>query len=162
MSNVPPAATPKPARGAAPAPTDGSSTAARGGRLGLPTTGPGSLAPTSRRLAAFVLDCVASALVAALFTVSRSSPGGSHSLPGSWSLIPFALIYLVGLPLAGRTLGMNLFGIRVVRVDRPTRITVLDAAVRTILLALLVPAIIWDKDGRGLHDRLARTAVVLA
>ena len=57
---------------------------------------------------------------------------------------------------------MNLFGIRVIRVDRPTRVTVLDAAVRTILLLLLVPAFIWDKDGRGLHDRVTRTAVVLA
>jgi uncharacterized RDD family membrane protein YckC len=57
---------------------------------------------------------------------------------------------------------MNLFGLRVIRVDRRTRVTVLDAIVRTILLGLLVPAVIWDKDGRGLHDRVARTAVVRA
>jgi uncharacterized RDD family membrane protein YckC len=37
---------------------------------------------------------------------------------------------------------------------------VLDALVRTILLMLLIPAVIWDRDQRGLHDRLARTAVV--
>ncbi len=90
---------------------------------------------------------------------------GTHALPGSWSLIPLALDYLIGLPLAGRTLGMNLFGIRVIAVERArpsARITVLDAAVRTILLMLLIPALIWDKDGRGLHDRLARTVVVSA
>ncbi len=100
--------------------------------------------------------------MAALFTASRAHRSGVDALPGSWSLIPLLLDYVIGLPLAGRTLGMNLFGIRVVRVDRPTRVTVLDALVRTILLGLLVPAVIWDKDGRGLHDRLTRTAVVQA
>ena len=83
-------------------------------------------------------------------------------MPGSWSLIPFGLDYILGLTLAGRTLGMNLFGIRVVRVERLGRISVVDAIVRTVLLELLIPALIWDKDGRGLHDRLARTAVVLS
>jgi uncharacterized RDD family membrane protein YckC len=132
----------------------------RGQRLGLPDEGPGALAPTGRRLGAFIVDIIAAALVAGLFTAGLARHGHS-ALPGSWSLIPFTLDYVIGLPLVGRTLGMNLFGIRVIRVDRPTRITVLDAIVRTILLALLIPAIIWDKDGRGLHDRVARTAVVL-
>jgi uncharacterized RDD family membrane protein YckC len=148
---VPPAATPNPTTGAGP-----------DRPLRFPESGPGSIAPTGRRLGAFVIDCLAAALVAGLFTASLSGHGGDKALPGSWSLIPFALNYLIGLPLAGRTLGMNLFGIRVVRVDRRTRVTVLEAAVRTILLVLLVPALIFDKDGRGLHDRLARTAVVLA
>jgi uncharacterized RDD family membrane protein YckC len=134
----------------------------RGQRLGLPSAGPGSLAPTGRRLGAIIVDCIASALVAGLFTAGLANHSGANSLPGSWSLIPFALDYVLGLPLLGRTLGMNLFGIRVVRVDGPRRVTVLDAAVRTILLVLLIPALIWDKDGRGLHDRVARTAVVLA
>jgi uncharacterized RDD family membrane protein YckC len=29
-----------------------------------------------------------------------------------------------------------------------------------VLLCLLVPALISDRDGRGLHDKAARTAVV--
>jgi uncharacterized RDD family membrane protein YckC len=155
MSSVPPAATPDDALGQR-------GQRVRGGRLGLPATGPGSIAPTGRRLGALIVDCLASALVAGLFTSSLPHRGGSSALPGSWSLIPFGLNYIIGLPLAGRTLGMNLFGLRVVRVDPPGRVSVLDAVVRTILLALLIPALIWDKDGRGLHDRLARTAVVLA
>jgi uncharacterized RDD family membrane protein YckC len=28
------------------------------------------------------------------------------------------------------------------------------------LLLLLVPAVIWDRDGRGLHDKLAGTLLV--
>jgi uncharacterized RDD family membrane protein YckC len=130
--------------------------------LNLPVAGPGSIAPVSRRIGALIVDCIASSLIAGLLTAVAAGHGGTNSLPGSWSLIPFALDYLVGLPLLGRTLGMNLFGIRVVRVDRPVRVSVADAAVRTVLLVLLIPTLIWDKDGRGLHDRLARTAVVLA
>ena len=33
-------------------------------------------------------------------------------------------------------------------------------ALRTLLLCLVVPAAIWDGDGRGLHDKAAGTAVV--
>ena len=39
----------------------------RGEALGLPAAGPGSLAPTGARLLAFVVDALASGLVAALF-----------------------------------------------------------------------------------------------
>ena len=132
----------------------------RGASLGLAQSGPGSVASLNKRVGAFIVDCLASSLVAALFTASRHQRGLAHVLPGNWSLIPLLLDYVIGLPLVGRTLGMNLFGIRVIRVDRPTRVTVLDAIIRTLLLGLLIPAVIWDKDGRGLHDRLTRTAVV--
>jgi uncharacterized RDD family membrane protein YckC len=136
----------------------------RGEQLGLPAAGPGSLAGTGARLGAFLVDVVASGLVAAAF-VAIARPHSSDStahLPGSWSLIPFAIDYIVGLVLGGRTLGMYLFGIRVIRVERPGPISVLAAAGRTVLLALLIPAIIWDRDGRGLHDRLTSCAVVNA
>jgi uncharacterized RDD family membrane protein YckC len=32
--------------------------------------------------------------------------------------------------------------------------------VRTLLLLLLVPALVFDKDLRGLHDKAARTIVI--
>jgi uncharacterized RDD family membrane protein YckC len=163
---VPPAATPDPGGSGSPgSPGSPGAGVARGQRLGLPIEGPGSIAPTGRRLGAFIVDAIAASLVAALFTASVAGHRGTDALPGSWSLIPLALDYLVGLPLAGRTLGMNLFGIRVIAVERANpsaRITVMDAAVRTVLLMLLIPALVWDKDGRGLHDRLARTVPVLA
>lgn len=136
----------------------------RGERLGLPESGPGSLTTTGPRVGALLVDCIASALVAALF-VSHRGGDFAHRLPGSWSLIPLAIDYVVGLVLGGQTLGMHLFGIRVVRVDAESsrgRILPLTAAARTLLLMLLVPAVIVDKDGRGLHDRVTGTAVVRA
>jgi uncharacterized RDD family membrane protein YckC len=137
----------------------------KGERLGLPESGPDSLGSTGPRVVAYIVDAIASAFVAAAFVaILRPHHDGdtaSH-FPGTWSLIPFALDYLVGLVLGGRTLGMYLLGLRVIRVERPGRISVLTAAARTALLIVLVPAIIWDRDGRGLHDRLTSTAVVRA
>jgi uncharacterized RDD family membrane protein YckC len=107
-----------------------------------------------------VVDALASGLVAALF-VHRSG-GAADRLPGTWSLLPFALDYVIGLLVAGRTLGMYLFGLRVVRVSRDVAVDPVRAVARTALLVLLVPALVFDRDGRGMHDRLTDTAVVRA
>jgi len=32
--------------------------------------------------------------------------------------------------------------------------------IRTFLIALVIPAVVTDKDGRGLHDRIAKTVVM--
>jgi hypothetical protein len=132
----------------------------RGQRLGLPATGPGSLAPTGRRLLAFVIDLVAAVLVAAVFVRSGRDGLAGH-LPGQWSLLPWALDYLLGLVLLGRSFGMYLTGLRVIRVDARRPIGPGRALARTGLLALLVPALMADADLRGLHDRLTMTAVIV-
>ncbi|HEU5269908.1 MAG TPA: hypothetical protein VFU36_08280 [Jatrophihabitans sp.] len=123
----------------------------RGARLGLPADGPGSLAPFGRRLLAFFIDLAAAGLVAALFV---------HGAPGQWSVLPWAADYLIGLLLLGRTLGMYLTGLRVIRVDARLAVGPVRALVRTALLALLVPALLVDNDLRGLHDRVTATAVI--
>jgi uncharacterized RDD family membrane protein YckC len=134
----------------------------RGEKLGLPQSGPGSLATTGPRLGAFLVDAVASALVAALFVPHATHGSGSFAdrLPGSWSLIPLALDYVIGIVVAGRTLGMYLFGLRLVRVPPGAAVDPIRAVARTVLLCLLVPAVVFDRDGRGMHDRLTDTAVV--
>jgi uncharacterized RDD family membrane protein YckC len=134
----------------------------RGQTLGLPPEGGGSLAPPGPRLGAFAVDAVASALVAAVFVSARGGSGAGGHLPGTWSLVPFALDYVLGILVAGRTIGMYLFGLRLVRVDEVAAIGPVRVILRTALLILLVPAVIWDRDGRGLHDRLTDTAVVRA
>jgi uncharacterized RDD family membrane protein YckC len=134
----------------------------RGERLGLPQQGPGSIATFGRRAFAFAVDALASGLVAGLFVAAFAHRHGSSALPGNWSLIPFAADYVLGVLFAGRTLGMYLVGIRLIRVDRDAAVNPWLAVVRTVLLVLIVPAVIVDRDGRGLHDRAVGTAVVNA
>jgi uncharacterized RDD family membrane protein YckC len=124
----------------------------RGAALGLPADGPGSLATFSSRIGAFLVDAVAAALVAGLFT--------APSLPGNWSLLSFGLITVGTLVAFGQTPGMRLLGLRLAHPRPGERLALWRAVVRTLLLLLLVPALVVDADGRGLHDRLTDTAVV--
>jgi uncharacterized RDD family membrane protein YckC len=126
---------------------------ARGAALGLPATGPGSLAPFGRRVGQYLIDAVASGLVAALFTAPEA--------PRLWSLLTFGVMTVVFLVLAGQTPGMRLLGLRLAHPRPGQRLALWRAVVRTGLLMLLLPALVVDSDGRGLHDRLTDTAVVL-
>lgn len=126
----------------------------RGERLSLPEDGSGSLATTGARVGAFLVDILLSGLVAGLFTAPE--------LPRNWSLVVLFAQYVVFTAFFSQTPGMRLFGIRLARVDQPAPLGVVRALVRTILLVLLIPALIWDADGRGMHDRAAGTAVIRA
>jgi uncharacterized RDD family membrane protein YckC len=59
----------------------------------------------------------------------------------------------------GATLGKRLLGIRVIRLDRHP-IGIPRAFIRTLLLLLVVPAMMMDRDLRGLQDKAAGTIVV--
>jgi uncharacterized RDD family membrane protein YckC len=124
----------------------------RGASLGLPADGPGSLADFSTRALAFLVDALGSALVAGLFT--------APDLPGNWALAAFAAITVGTLIAFGQTPGMRLFGLRLAHPRQGRSLAPWRAVVRTALLCLLVPALVVDSDGRGLHDRLTDTAVV--
>ena len=67
---------------------------------------------------------------------------------------------MVTLVLFGQTPGMRLVGLRLAHPREGARLALWRAVVRTALLCLLVPALVVDADGRGLHDRLTDTAVV--
>lgn len=68
--------------------------------------------------------------------------------------------HLVLVALLGTTIGHRVAGIRVVRADGPGAVGFAKAAIRTLLLALVLPAVVWDSDGRGLHDRAAGTRLI--
>jgi uncharacterized RDD family membrane protein YckC len=124
----------------------------RGASLGLPASGRGSLATFSSRVVAYLIDAVAAVLIASLFTAPH--------LPRQWTALSFALITVVTLVLFGQTPGMRLVGLRLAHPRPGARLALWRAVVRTALLCLLVPALVVDSDGRGLHDRLTDTAVV--
>ncbi|HSN05968.1 MAG TPA: RDD family protein [Candidatus Angelobacter sp.] len=128
----------------------------RGERLGLPESGPGSVAGFGRRLAAVVVDWLASLLLVRLFL-----PGIAYGTPASsLATMGFFLAELTLFTwLVGASFGQRLLGIAVVRLDGgapgPAR-----AFLRSVQVCLLVPAVVWDRDGRGLHDRSVGTVVV--
>lgn len=136
------------------------SPAYQGASLGLPRSGPGAVAPLGRRVLAVLLDWSLCQLIAAgLLGMQWGRVSGPEAfLP----LAVFLVENLVLVATVGTTVGHRLLGLRVVSVDGdghqvppPGR-----SAARAVLLALFVPAIVMDADGRGLHDRAARSVVV--
>lgn len=127
-----------------------------GERLGLPGGGSGAVASYGRRLVGLFVDWGLSMLVASL--LARSF-GWDPSQRSMWTLVVFAIQAWILTALLGTTIGKRLCGIRVIRLDgRPVGLG--WALARTLLLVLVVPALIWDRDYRGLHDRAANTVVV--
>ncbi|SHL88019.1 Uncharacterized membrane protein YckC, RDD family [Actinacidiphila paucisporea] len=126
----------------------------RGERLGLPKDGPGSLASVGRRIAALFVDWVLSVLIAYGLIAHRNLHQANN-----WALVVFAVVSVIGLGLVGSTPGKLIMRIRVVQVDG-NRLSPLGALLRTLLLVLVVPAVVFDRDTRGLHDRAVKSVQV--
>lgn len=123
----------------------------RGQRLGLPESGRGSVASFGRRIVALAIDWWLSLLIAA----------GLLRLRAEWALVVLAVEYVLLVTTLGMTVGMRLAGIGVANLVGGDRLPRWPAVVvRTILLLLVIPAVVYDRDGRGVHDRAAGTVVV--
>lgn len=137
-----------------------------GEAMGLPGSGVGSLAGTGRRLGALTLDWLMALGVAG--AVLGDGLGGRSTS----TLLVWALVGVVSVGLFAFTPGQFVLGLRVVPVPTPAQagagaVVRLDAAVgllralvRQLLLALVIPGVAMDRDGRGLQDRLTSTAVL--
>ena len=137
--------------------TQGSRSAYPGERLGLPESGPGALAPMGRRLAALMIDWLIAYGLAAL--AQRLGLFSEHAMSTAVLVIWFAL-GLLAVRLFSFTPGQLALRLQVVSVDGRVPVGIGRLAVRGLLLAMVVPALFTDWDGRGLHDRLSGTAVV--
>lgn len=125
-----------------------------GQRLGLPQQGPGSAARFGRRLGGVAIDWIACQVIAyGLIT------GGNAAATGNWTLALFVALSILTVGTVGFTPGKRLVGLRVVS-ESGGRLGLGRVVLRTLLLALVIPALIWDRDGRGLHDRAARAVQV--
>ncbi|MEU8844520.1 RDD family protein [Streptomyces roseus] len=126
----------------------------RGQRLGLPQEGPGSVARFGRRLGGLAIDWIGCQVIAfGLIT------HGNATATGNWTLALFVVLSILTVATVGFTPGKRLVGLRVVAEDGG-RLGIGRVVLRTVLLALVIPALVWDRDGRGLHDRLARAVQV--
>ena len=120
-----------------------------GQRLGLPSDGPRSVARLGRRLVALAVDWALASLVGYLFF-----DAAPFAILGA-----FALLQYVFIALLSGSIGHLLLGMRVVPL-RPAWIGVWRPAARTLLLCLVIPAVIYDRNQRGLHDQVAGTVLV--
>lgn len=123
-----------------------------GARLGRPAAGPGSVATFLRRVGGITIDWVLCIFVAQGLLRSLGRP----------DLLTLAVLLVEHVLLVGTlgaTVGHRLLGMRVETLDgRPPG--PVRALVRSVLLVLVVPALLSDRDTRGLHDRAAGTVVV--
>ncbi len=126
----------------------------RGEILGLPPSGPGSIAPVGRRVLALFIDWFAALLITGLVGATFGDPDF-----GLVTLLIFATQISVLQYLMGSSFGQRILGIAVVRVDGG-RLGILPLLLRTGLICLVIPPLVWDADTRGLHDKAARTVCV--
>jgi uncharacterized RDD family membrane protein YckC len=121
----------------------------------MPEAGPRSVAPWGRRILALVIDWFV-VLGVSLAIVGAPEPGNDTF--GLVNLGVLVAMYVVLLMTAGATIGMWVFGLGVLPVGAQ-RFALLRIVGRSVLLALVIPAVIYDRDRRGLHDRVGATVV---
>lgn len=112
-----------------------------------------------RRFGALLVDWFASMFVVILFTGTDDyfSPGGNPSL---LTLAVFVLESTVFTTLVGGSFGKLVCGLRVVRTNGAPGVDPIRAFGRAILVALVIPPLVYRPDGRGLHDMATGTATV--
>lgn len=126
-----------------------------GERLGLPAEGPRSVCRLGRRVLAILIDWGVAMVIALLFAPYSTA---QHS----WATyLIFIVMQVLLIPTIGGSVGHRVMGMRVVPIAggwvgwwRPI--------VRTVLLALVIPVLVWDSDQRGFHDKIAGTVLVRA
>lgn len=120
-----------------------------GARLGLPESGPGSMARAGRRILGICIDWGLALLI------SNFAFAGNQ-----WAtLAVFAIEQILLIGTLGYSIGHRIAGIHVVKLGGGPA-GPLAALVRTLLLCLVIPAVIFDPDQRGLHDKAMNTILI--
>ena len=122
--------------------------------LQLPESGPGSAGGLGRRIAAVSIDWFACVAVAAVLTGGLASDRARLT---TWAVFFVEVTLLTWL--SGSSFGQRILGLVVAPVGRP-RLPLLRVVLRTLLLCLVIPAVVMQPNGRGLHDLAAGSVVI--
>ena len=117
--------------------------------FGLPAEGPRSAPSWSRRIGALAIDWGISMLVSWVF----------YGYDGLAILMVFIVINALGGLMFAGSPGHLALRIRIAPVSGG-RLGVWAPLIRPMLIALVIPPLINDKDMRGAHDRLVGTVLV--
>ncbi|TFB71652.1 RDD family protein [Cryobacterium sp. Hz9] len=120
-----------------------------GERLGLPQTGSGSIGRPGRRLLGFAIDWGIAIGVSSIF----------FSYDPAANLIIFVILQIAFIPTIGASIGHRLVGLRIISIHGGW-VGLWRPLVRTVLLGIALPALVWDSDQRGFHDKIAGTALI--
>ena len=133
----------------------------RGRDLGLPPSGPGAIAGFGIRFVGVLIDWgIASLIARGLFGVPL--PFSQPPATGAQSFVVLG-VFARHAPAARRHGRLH---------DRPPHHGPAGALARGrprparpggrahVLLCLFIPAVVWDRDGRGLHDKVPNTVIV--
>lgn len=109
-----------------------------------------------RRALAIVVDWTASMLVALVWL------GADQYATTEYQFTTLAVFFgeiTIFTWLTGASFGQRLTGVRIRSIDGG-RVSLPRLAARTALICVVIPAVVYDSDGRGLHDRAARSIAV--
>ena len=117
---------------------------------------PGPVAGFGRRLGAICIDW-AVALGMTLLLFRSVAYGSAESQIATMSLFALEVILLTWLSSA--SFGQRVLGMVVLRTSGG-RLSLGRVVLRTLLILLVIPAVVIDANGRGLHDRAVDSVVV--
>lgn len=127
-----------------------------GQQFGCAFEGPTSVVRLIPRVLALLIDWTLCSVIAAGFLgYTWGGQGSSGFIP----LLVFAIENIVFVAIIGATPGHLIVGARVTQLNGAVA-GPLAAVIRTLLLCLVIPALVFDNDQRGLHDRFAGTIMV--
>jgi hypothetical protein len=120
-----------------------------GQELGLPESGARSMGRFGRRLLALAIDWLLAVIISITFFHYNAFA----------TLGVFAVMQIIFLITIGGSIGHIVTRMRLVPL-RGGYIGIWRPIVRTVLLCLVIPAVIYDHDQRGLHDRAISSILV--
>ena len=109
---------------------------------------------TGKRILALIFDWVSAILVVQVIPNGPAYGTQSNSL---LTLLIFAIEVTLFTWMMGSSFGQRIVGIRVRDFSIDKNPTLLQSLFRTLLIVVLIPPLLADSEGRGLHDRLAKT-----
>ncbi len=113
-----------------------------------------------RRMLGITIDWLAAyAVTLGFFSGGGSLLERSRGIGGT-VLIVLALEYLILVSFGGSSFGHRIVGLKVVRYSDGGAVTPLQALIRTVLMVVIITAITFDENGRGVNERLSNSVLV--
>ena len=110
-----------------------------------------------RRLAAISIDWLASYAIAFAFFAGGHNLGERVSGARIPTYLIFVIEYAVLVALSGASFGHKLLRLKVVDFSHGGLPNFRQSLIRTVLMALVITAVTYDEDGRGIHERFSKT-----